>query len=573
MDIDRSENQENDLIQKKILLVLLPFWNPLTPPLGISCLKTHLQQKGFIVKTVDVNMEVEFMTAFSDYFRLLGESLPGNKRECIHYVGHEVLRNHLMAHINREDEGEYSELVRVIINRTFYEDIEEYRVFKLSELINEFYTRLNDYVLDLLNKEKPGILGLSVYSDTLPASLFTFKLTREKYPHIKTVMGGGIFADQLADGSPNMEIFLQKTKDYIDKIVIGEGEILFSKLLQGELPESQRVYRLADLKGEVLDISSMPVTDFSDFNIPGYPLMVSFSSRSCPYRCRFCSETTQWGKYRAKPPEILVDELVELYKKYNKQLFLLGDSLLNPVIDGLSKELLKREAVVYWDGYIRAEKPVCNPENTLLWRRAGFYRARLGLESGSRRLLESMRKKITVDQIKASVSGLAHVGIKTCTLWMLGYPGETEEDFRETLGIIEELKDDIYEVWCSPFEYYKSGQEGSRQWSGRSTLLYPEKAKNMLIAQTWILNGEPSREETYNRMVRFKEHCNRLGIPTPHSLNEVYNADERWKKLHENAVPSVVEFNNGGNCIYECKNVEERFYVPGVQIDNDDFGF
>jgi radical SAM superfamily enzyme YgiQ (UPF0313 family) len=573
MNIDRSQNQKSELIQKKILLVLLPFWNPLTPPLGISCLKTYLQQKGFNVKAVDVNIEVEFRKAYSDYFRILSEGLPRNKQGCVYYIGNEVLRNHLMAHINREDEDEYLQLVRVIINRTFYEDIEKCQVFKLNELINEFYNRLNDYFLDLLNKEKPGILGLSVYSDTLPASLFIFKLTREKYPHIKTVMGGGVFADQLAIGSPNMETFLQKTKEYIDKIIIGEGEILFSKFLQGELPGSQRVYQLADLKGEVLDISSQPITDFSDFNIPKYPLMASYSSRSCPHRCRFCSETTQWGKYRSKSPGILVDQLVELYKKYNKQLFLFGDSLLNPGIDRLAKELLKREAVIYWDGYLRAEKPVGNPDNTLLWRRAGFYRARLGLESGSRRLLESMHKNITVEQIKASVSSLAQVGIKTCTLWIAGYPGETEEDFQETMEIIEELKDDIYEAWCSPFEYYISGQGGSTEWSKRKTLLYPRKAKNMLITQTWILTGDPSREKTYNRVVKLKEHLIRLGIPTPNSLNEIYKADERWKKLHEDAVPSIVEFNNNENYIDECKNVAERFYLPAIQIDNDDFGF
>ena len=53
-----STSEKKDTNKKKILLVLLPFWTPQIPPLGISCLKSFLQARGYGIKTVDVNVEM-----------------------------------------------------------------------------------------------------------------------------------------------------------------------------------------------------------------------------------------------------------------------------------------------------------------------------------------------------------------------------------------------------------------------------------------------------------------------------------------------------------------------------------
>jgi radical SAM superfamily enzyme YgiQ (UPF0313 family) len=79
----------------------------------------------------------------------------------------------------------------------------------------------------------------------------------------------------------------------------------------------------------------------------------------------------------------------------------------------------------------------------MLWRRGGFYRARLGIESGSPKILQKMGKNTTIDQIKKALSNLAYARIKTTTYWIVGYPGETEEDFLKTLTLIKELQNEI----------------------------------------------------------------------------------------------------------------------------------
>ncbi|MGD2088784.1 MAG: radical SAM protein [Candidatus Aminicenantes bacterium] len=560
--------------RERILLVLLPVWDPLIPPLGIACLKSYIHTYGYMVRTVDATVDEELREVYNKYFRSLIEFVPENKRRHLYNIGHEVLKNHMMAYLNYEDPEEYVELIKILIFKTFFCDVDEVQVSQLNKIISDFYIKLEKYFIHLLDKERPTVLGLSVYGSTLPASLFAFKLTKEKYPHIQTVMGGGIFSGELALNSPNFNFFLQKTP-YIDKIIIGEGEKLFLKYLRGELPKSQRVYTRESIKNEILDLSSATIPDFSDFDPGLYVQMAAYTSRSCPFQCSFCVETIYWGNFRKKKAQKIVNELVEMHKMYGTRLFLMCDSLLNPVITDLADEFKKIDTSLYWGGYLRVDKSVCDVENTLKWRQAGFYRARLGVESGSQRILELMGKKITIQQVKSAVSSLAMAGIKTTVMFVIGYPGETELDFQQTLDLIEELKENIYEADCNPFWYYLTGQVNSDEWSRKkkSVLLYPGKAKEMLILQTWTLDCEPSREETYRRVNRFVQHCAKLKVPNPYSLQESNRADERWQQLHKNAVPSLLKIKSKNICIDECKNVKNLSYATFVPQDNSDWDF
>jgi hypothetical protein len=553
--------------KEKILLALLPFWDPQIPPLGIVSLKTFLQENGYNIKTVDANILEEFSEIHHRYFTILEEFIPADQQGNFHNVGQDVMRNHMMSHIHYQDENDYIDLVKTLVYKTFYAEITGPGVRGLNQTLQDFYHALEQYFLDLLVREEPEILGLSVYRGNLAASMFALRLTRRHYPHIKTVMGGAVLAGELAVGSENLEYFLEKAP-YIDKIIAGEGEILFLKYLRGELPEAQRVYTLEHIGGETLDLNRPTpiVPDFSDLDLGFYPHLPAYASRSCPFQCSFCTETVYWGKYRKKNASQVVEEMTALYRQHKSQLFLMCDSLLNPVINDLADALVESGLSLYWDGYLRADPRVCDRDGTLQWRRGGFYRARLGIESGSPHVLELMGKKISPEQIKTAVSSLADAGIKTTTYWVIGHPGETEADFQQTLDILEEMRDDIYEAWCSPFNYYKTGQVDSQRWAGKSRLLYPPAAKDMLVVQTWTPRVEPSREETYSRMNRFVRHCKKLGVPNPYSLLEFYHADERWKKLHKNAVPSLVEFENKDVYLDENKTVK-RVIAAGKKLD------
>jgi hypothetical protein len=552
--------------------MLLPFHPPLIPPLGIACLKSFLAPHGLDVKTINANTYEELKMYYYRYFKVLSKAIPRENQANFHNIGNELLRQHMMACIHHNDKKEYEELVKSIIRNTFFCDFNDELIHQLNHILEEYYSHLKDYCLEVLAREKPQLLGISVFKGTIPSSLFVFKLAKERYPDLLTVMGGGVFADQLAYGSPDLESFVEKTP-YIDKYLIGEGENLLLKLVQNQLPTTQRVFTLKDVEPPVVDFSSVRTPDFSDFDVGHYPYLASYTSRSCPYQCTFCGETVFWGKYRKKSKEQIFHEIGELYRKHNHQLILVCDSLLNPTIDSIAENVMENDLPVYWDGYLRLDKPVCQYENTLRWRRGGFYRARLGVESGSQRILDLMDKKITTEQIKSAVASLAKAGIKTTTYWIAGYPGETEEDFQQTLDLIEEMKNDIYEAEANPFWYYLNALVKSDEWTKHCVSLYPEQANRMLLLPTWVLNIDPLPEERYRRMKRFTQHCERLGIPNPYSMGDIYQADKRWQRLHPNAVPSVNDFLTKGK-------VDRAREVPPMPISHaepedieDIFGF
>jgi hypothetical protein len=559
--------------QEKILLVLLPFWEPLIPPIGISCLKSYLTGHGYQVKTVDSNVVDQFGVLYKKYFDTLKSYLPQDKWGNFYNIGKDLLRNHLMAHINYTDETEYIQLVKELVFQTFFSEANETQVRNLNEILTVFITTLETYIHSLLKAENPTVLGLSVYRGNVPASLFAFRITRKYYPHIRTVMGGGVFADQLAVGSPDLEFFLAQTKEYIDALIIGEGEILFHKYLSGEFPADKRLYTLGDIDNVTLDISTVDTPDFSDFELQHYPSLALYASRSCPFQCSFCSETLQWGNYRKKKVARVVQDAVQLYRQHGFQLFLMSDSLLNPVIMDFANELLKTDVSIYWDGYLRIDNHTCDIDTTLLWRQAGFYRARLGVESGSPKVLNLMDKRITVEQTRQAVSSLARAGIKTTTYWLVGYPGETEDDFQQTLDLIEYLKDDIYEAWCNLYWYYPGGQVKSGDLAEESVLLYPEKAKDMLIIQTRVITGEPSKEVMVQRLFRFIDHCQRLGVPTIYSMHDINKADERWQRLHKNATPPLVKFISRDAYITENRDIKKISFAQNTLTQKLDFDF
>lgn len=561
---------------KKILLALLPYWTPLIPPQGIASIKVFLEKYGYKVKTVDANVEKRFKEIYESYFNNLKKLVPESHWGNFYNIGHDVLRNHMMAHFNRKDAGknerDYNELVKILIYHTFFWYLEEVQISQLNSIINTFYIELENYFLDLLESEKPDVVGLTANLGTLPSCMFAFQLTKKKYPHIKTVVGGTIFSGELPMASPDFQFFLEKTP-YIDKVIVGEGQRLFLKLLEGELPGSQRVFTLADIGNEPMDISQLDIPDVSDFDLALYPYMAAGTSFSCPYQCRFCNVAGFFGKYRKKSVRQVVDEFAELYRRYGYQLYFMTDALVNPLMTELAEAMIQSGMSMYMDGYLRVSKEMCDPEKALLWRRGGLYRVRIGIETGSQRVLDLMGKKITPEQSKAVLSSMAFAGIKTTAYFVIGYPGETEEDFQKTLDFVAEMKDDIWETECNPFYYYYTGQPYSDKWADKRRLLYPEDAKYLLICQTWIVDCEPSREERFRRIFRFTEHCKKLGIPNPYTSKETYEADERWKGLHENAVPSIVEFTNQEVYIDENKQVKKLILARDIQQDDGDFMF
>ncbi len=539
----------------KVKLSIMPFWSPLTPPMGIACLKSYLEQNGYSVRTKDYNAISSLFDFGGRYIALMKSYTPIDRMGNIAMVGYDVLMAHLIAYNNREDFSlnDYHELVRqLILNNFFYESSDE-AIENLCELVEQFYALLAEYLINDIKERDFDVYGISCYSLTLGPSIFAFKFVKKHFPEVKTVMGGGIFADQFNSNSLELETFAQKAT-YIDYFLLGEGEIILLNLLESNFQDVPRII-VSDktVKKVCLDDTTLP--DFSDFDMNSYPQLVAYSSRSCPFQCGFCSETVQWGKYRNKREEKVVFELRSLTKKYGKNIIVLTDSLLNPNIDKLADALLEvpPEERFYWDTYLRVCDMAEDMEKVKKWRKAGLYRVRLGIESGSQHVLDLMDKRITIEKIKSNLQNLADAGLKISTFWVVGFPGETKEDFHETLDFLREIKDNLYEVDPHPFYFYPSGQVDSESWEkiyGYESI-YEDKYNDMLMCTYYKLNCQPCREEIYRRLELFRERCEECNIPNPYSLIDIYHADKRWKKLHKAAVPLLNDLIHSGSAIVD----------------------
>ena len=186
MPMINGDYVKSGAVKEKILLALLPYWTPQIPALGIACLKSFLQAHGYVVTTLDANVDKKLREIYNKYFDTLREyTFEKSKRGSFYNTGHDVLQNHMMAHLNVQDEKEYIELVKILVYKTFFQEVNDEQVIRLNHILDEFYARLEIFFLERLERENPGVVGLSVYKGTIPASLFVFQLVKRKYPHIR----------------------------------------------------------------------------------------------------------------------------------------------------------------------------------------------------------------------------------------------------------------------------------------------------------------------------------------------------------------------------------------------------
>ncbi|MBA7689372.1 Anaerobic magnesium-protoporphyrin IX monomethyl ester cyclase [subsurface metagenome] len=197
---------------------------------------------------------------------------------------------------------------------------------------------------EAVKEEKPEVVGITTialmfYYDTLDAA----KLIKMVSPKTKVIVGG-------PDPSLIPEEFLRDAKGNIDFIVVGEGEITAYELLKAierKEKDFSKIEGLAYLKNgkyvytgdrefiKDLDILPMPAyhllpMDNPMYGIPAFmpPHTVTIcTSRGCPYRCTFCSQTVMWRHtWRGRSAKKVVDEIELLVTKYKKRAILVGDN-------------------------------------------------------------------------------------------------------------------------------------------------------------------------------------------------------------------------------------------------------
>jgi len=169
------------------------------------------------------------------------------------------------------------------------------------------------------------------------------------------------------------------------------------------------------------------------------------TSRGCPYSCTFCFKG-MWGyKWRARSTENIIGEMELLYKTYGINGFFFDDDIF--VLDRKKVfefcNLLKTKGLdVVW--YCNGRVNLMQKELLKAMYEAGCRGIAYGIESGNQQILDSMKKNITLDQVRNVVKWTKEAGINASGFFMLGMLGETRESIRETIAFAKELELDFY---------------------------------------------------------------------------------------------------------------------------------
>jgi|UniRef100_A0A7V6DQ09 anaerobic magnesium-protoporphyrin IX monomethyl ester cyclase len=249
----------------------------------------------------------------------------------------------------------------------------------------------------------------------------------------------------------------------IDGVVRGEGDAVLPLIVeQGFSPSIANLfYKSGDscMKAErqrdfISDLDSLPfpafeLFDLKDYSQPGIasrkaPMGYMETSRGCYARCIFCNKNIHGYKMRMKSPLRVVDEMARMLRLGFQEIQIIDDIFTADMERAyiICEEILRRGLNFPWypRGGIRVDR--VNQELLHMMKRAGCYRIPFGVESGSQRILDLVKKKITLEQCERAVRLAKAAGLETECYFMIGHPTETEEDIKKSIAFAIKLNPD-----------------------------------------------------------------------------------------------------------------------------------
>jgi tRNA-2-methylthio-N6-dimethylallyladenosine synthase len=225
-------------------------------------------------------------------------------------------------------------------------------------------------------------------------------------------------------------------------------DIMFGTFNLDRFPELLRL-RLSTGK-QAMEILKEPDKDFEgpfDYTIRHFPFKASVNiMHGCDNRCSYCIVPQVRGRERSRPPEDIMDEVGKLAASGVKEIMLLGQNV-NSYGKGLNETfsgLLDRVCGI--SGIERVRFMTSHPKDlsddlvrTIKRQNKMAKHLHLPVQSGSTKILAAMNRKYTKEDYLALVSGIRESipEISITTDFIVGFPGETEEDFNETLDLVK----------------------------------------------------------------------------------------------------------------------------------------
>ena len=255
----------------------------------------------------------------------------------------------------------------------------------------------------------------------------------------------GKWKGKIIAGGPHTSVALETIPEFVDYVVQGEGEKAILDVLEGKTERVVRAKRI-----ENLDSLPMPAWDCFvnlpyDFSAPWLseqPVFNMNTSRGCPFNCTFCSVGSIWGKqYRMFSAERIVDDIQHLVNTYGTRgIYFREDnfSLNKKRVVEFCNLLLKKGIEIKWVCETRVDS--LNKDLIALMYKAGCRALDIGVESGNQRILDFLKKGITIEQTRRVFKYCNKIGMKTAASFVVGVPTETQNEREQTIKFCKEIK-------------------------------------------------------------------------------------------------------------------------------------
>lgn len=302
----------------------------------------------------------------------------------------------------------------------------------------------------------PDLVGISSLSVKTPSARRIAAIARSAASGAPIVVGGDhptVWPERFLDGPD------------IDMVVRGEGEATFGALLDaletngcaaGSLDELPAIPGLSIRRSDgaiehgpdralVDDLDTLPFPDLDALHsLSTYrpvDLGAVIGMRGCPFRCSFCGVSTVWtNRVRFRSPANVADELEYLARRFDPPYFSFRDAtftLKRSWTEAVCREIIDRGLTRPWECVTRAD--TLDRGLLEIMREAGCRTLRIGVESGSPRVLATMNKSLDLEPIAEAAALMNEMGFYWSAYFLFGTPSETEESIEETMAFIERI--------------------------------------------------------------------------------------------------------------------------------------
>jgi len=345
-----------------------------------------------------------------------------------------------------------------------------------------------------LERRKPGLIGITATTATIPEALETVEVAKKILPDTVTAIGGAHITftqERTMEESPHLDIGC-----------IGEGENTIVDLVRtlesGRDLKNVRGIIYRENGGRLVKTSPRPlIENLDDLPFPARHLLpmdryrvfgvkrtlgTMMTSRGCPFNCTFCSSSLLFGKkFRVRSPKNVVDEIEHFQNTYKASYVEFIDDVFTldrRRVETICDMIIERKLNTRW---------VCSARVDLMTRdimkklkEAGCMLIYFGVESAIQRVINLMKKGIKIEQIHKFMKWAKEFKVQTVASYVFGIPGETWGDAMQTIKLSRKLDSDYAQfAIATPFPgtelYAEAKKEGlllTEDWS-KYTVLKP----------------------------------------------------------------------------------------------------